>query len=85
MSTINENLKFYGSYFHRIKDTIQCKSTRLSGLGACLSSFTGVVPIIFGVGYFIAKSKLQELERFSDKLSQSLIGKSKLPFQVETR
>ena len=79
MNALNENLQFYGSYFHGVHDIIGFKSAKQVAFGALkiLSGFTGIVPIIFAVGYLIAQNKLKNLENLCGRVSKALTSEVK--------
>ena len=87
MNKINDDLKFYGNYFNGIKDIKEHKSIGQVTLGILkiVSLATIVLPIIFGVGYIIAESKLNNLSELYTRVSQSFEPefKSARPTQKE--
>lgn len=74
MIDLNKNLDFYKSYFHGFQDLVEHKSVKqvIVGAGKILSGFTFIVPIIFGLGYLIAKNELNGLESLYARVSKNL-------------
>lgn len=86
MNKLNENLNFCNSYFHGFQDIIESKSAMqtIKGCGKILSGFTLIIPIIFGLGYFITQNQLNRLEKLCSRVTKNLNeSPSKQPSQKE--
>ena len=86
MNALNDNLKFYENYFHGLQEIFNYNSSATEiALGAAKTlSYLLVVPlIIFGVGYLIAKSRVEEATNLCNRVSKMIENQGETTEKIE--
>jgi hypothetical protein len=86
MQALNNNVKFYENYFHASKEIFNPQTTAKEKAWAALKTVslaTLILPIIFGVGYLIAKVKLENATKLCDRVTKMLENQGKTSEKIE--
>lgn len=81
MNALNDNLKFYENYFHGLHEIFNYNSSKTEialGVAKTLSYLLVVPLIIFGVGYLIAKSRVEETTSLCNRVTMMIEDQEEL-------
>ncbi|HEY4832245.1 MAG TPA: hypothetical protein VIH61_06780 [Waddliaceae bacterium] len=75
MNSLNSDLNFYKSYFNGVNEIFDFNSSAKEvawGMLKAVSVLTLVLPVIFGVGYLIAKSRIENATNLCNRVTKMI-------------